>query len=285
MSGSGTVYLVGAGPGDPGLFTLRGVEVLRRAEAVIYDGLVTRELLRFAPPTAEIIYGGKHDRTRCVSQDQLNALLVAKAREGKCVVRLKGGDPFVFGRGGEEAEVLAEAGIPFEVVPGVSSSYSVPSYAGIPLTFHASRITNQPSLAVTLVTGHDGPSSPANKVDWSGLAKVPGTLVVMMGLRNVESVAATLIAHGRPYRHAGGHYQPWRYEAAANGRRHAWDDRQASRPGRNQATRGDCDRGGSQAPGTVELVRAAPAVRAPDCCHAAVRPGPAPGGGFARERG
>jgi uroporphyrinogen III methyltransferase/synthase len=191
MAFRGIVYLVGAGPGDAGLFTLRGVEVLGRAEVVIYDGLVNRELLRFAPPTAEIIYGGKHDRTRCVSQAELNALLLAKALAGKRVVRLKGGDPFVFGRGGEEAEALAAAGIPFEVVPGVSSVHSVPCYAGIPLTHrhHAS--------SVTVVTGHEGPSSPANKVDWAGLAKVPGTLVVLMGLRNIQAIAATLIAHGR----------------------------------------------------------------------------------------
>jgi uroporphyrinogen III methyltransferase/synthase len=185
------VYLVGAGPGDAGLFTLRGKELLERAEVVIYDGLVNRELLRFAPSTAEIIYGGKHDRTRCVSQPELNALLLAKAFEGKRVVRLKGGDSFVFGRGGEEAEVLAAAGIPFEVVPGVSSVHSVPCYAGIPLTHrrHAS--------SVTVVTGHDAPSSPANKVDWPGLAKAPGTLVVLMGLKNIQAIAATLIAHGR----------------------------------------------------------------------------------------
>ena len=191
MSVSGIVYLVGAGPGDAGLLTLRGKELLERAEVVIYDGLVNRELLRFARPAAEIIYGGKHDRTRCVSQAELNALLLAKAVEGKCVVRLKGGDPFVFGRGGEEAELLAAAGIPFEVVAGVSSVHSVPCYAGIPLTHrdHAS--------SVTVVTGHDAPSSPANKVDWPGLCKIPGTLVVLMGLRNIQAIAATLIAHGR----------------------------------------------------------------------------------------
>jgi uroporphyrinogen III methyltransferase/synthase len=187
----GIVYLVGAGPGDAGLFTLRGKEVLERAEVVIHDGLVNRELLRFAPPTAEIIYGGKHDRTRCVSQAELNALLVAKALAGKRVVRLKGGDPFVFGRGGEEAEVLAAAGIPWEIVPGVSSLHSVPCYAGIPLTHR------QCASHVTVVTGHEGPSSPANKVDWAGLAKVPGTLVVLMGLRSIQAIAATLIAHGR----------------------------------------------------------------------------------------
>ncbi len=221
----GIVYLVGAGPGDAGLFTLRGVEVLGCADVVIYDGLVNRELLRFARPTAEIIYGGKHDRTRCVSQAELNALLLSKALGGKQVVRLKGGDPFVFGRGAEEAEALAAAGIPFEVVPGVSSVHSVPCYAGIPLTHrrHAS--------SVTIVTGHDAPllearravpsapgqladlqpapillasygaqgtARPTKPVDWPGLAKLPGTLVVLMGLRNIQAIAATLIAHGRP---------------------------------------------------------------------------------------
>jgi len=189
---SGIVYLVGAGPGDIGLFTLRGVELLERADVVIYDGLVSRGLLRFAPPTAEIIYGGKHDRTRCVSQAELNALLLAKALEGKRVVRLKGGDPFMFGRGGEEAEALAAAGIPFEVVPGVSSVHAVPGYAGIPLTHR------HHSSSVTVVTGHEAPSSTANKVDWAGLAQVPGTLVVLMGLRNIHHIAAALIAHGRP---------------------------------------------------------------------------------------
>ena len=218
------MYLVGAGPGDAGLLTLRGKEVLERAEVVIHDGLVNRELLRFAPPSAEIIYGGKHDRTRCVSQAELNALLLTKAREGKRVVRLKGGDPFVFGRGGEEAEALAAAGIPFEVVPGVSSVQSVPCYAGIPLTHR------QHASSVTIVTGHEGPlpkagravlsapseganthplrasadsrgalgtARPTCPVDWAALAKIPGTLVVLMGLRNIQAIAATLIAHGR----------------------------------------------------------------------------------------
>ncbi len=192
MSDNGIVYLVGAGPGDVGLLTLRGKELLERAEVVIYDGLVNRDLLRYAPPTAEIIYGGKHDRTRCVSQAELNGLLLAKAREGKRVVRLKGGDPFVFGRGGEEAELLAAAGIPFEVAPGVSSIHSVPCHAGIPLTHRDA------ASGVTVVTGHGDPSSRTNKVDWPGLARFPGTLVVLMGLRNIQAIAATLIANGRP---------------------------------------------------------------------------------------
>lgn len=184
------VYLVGAGPGDLGLFTLRGVELLKRAEVVIYDGLVNRDLLRFASPSAELIYGGKHDRTRCVSQEELNALLLAKAREGKCVVRLKGGDPYLFGRGGEEAEILANAGIPFEVVPGVSSIQSVPNYAGIPLTHRGH------NSSLTIVTGHQDPET-SRQLDWARLAQVPGTLVVMMGLKNIRSIASALIENGK----------------------------------------------------------------------------------------
>jgi len=195
MSKRGIVYLVGAGPGDPGLFTLRGAELLARAEVVIYDGLVNRELLRLAPPEAEIIYGGKHDRTRCVSQVELNALLLFRALAGKRLVRLKGGDPYMFGRGGEEAEILAEAGIPFEVVPGVSSVHSVPACAGIPLTHR------DYASSVTIVTGHEALPPHATrtthhgKIDWPALAQLRGTLVVLMGLKNLPHIASTLIAH------------------------------------------------------------------------------------------
>src|SRR3954462_2738134 len=128
------VYLVGAGPGDAGLLTLRGAELIKRADVVVYDALVNTDLLRLAPKTAEIIYGGKRSKEHAIPQDELNDLLVSKARAGKTVVRLKGGDPYVFGRGGEEAEQLAEAGIPFEVVPGISSAVAGPNYAGIPIT-------------------------------------------------------------------------------------------------------------------------------------------------------
>src|SRR5512136_1611587 len=145
----GTVYLVGAGPGDAGLMTLRGAELLARADVVLYDALVNPELLRLAPATAEIVFGGKRSKDHALTQEQLNEILVAKAREGKTVVRLKGGDPYVFGRGGEEAERLADAGIPFEVVPGVSSFVAVPNYAGVPLT-HRDFCSQ-----LTLITGHD----------------------------------------------------------------------------------------------------------------------------------
>jgi uroporphyrinogen III methyltransferase/synthase len=185
------VYLVGAGPGDAGLLTLRGAELLRRADVVIYDGLVNRELLRLAPRTAELIYGGKHDRTRAVPQDTLNELLVAKARAGKTVVRLKGGDPYVFGRGGEEAEILVDAGIRFEVVPGVSSAEAVPNYAGIPLTHRAF------CSSYTVITGHEDPDKDRCKLDWAQLSKIPGTLVVLMGVKQIRTIAATLLANGR----------------------------------------------------------------------------------------
>src|SRR5436309_15720357 len=152
MKPKGIVYLVGAGPGDAGLLTLRGAELLGRADVVVYDGLVNRELLRLAPNDAEMIFGGKRPKDRAIPQEELNALLIARAREGKCVVRLKGGDPYIFGRGGEEAEVLANAHIPFEVVPGVSSVSAAPNYAGIPLT-HRDYTSN-----FTVFTGHEGRS-------------------------------------------------------------------------------------------------------------------------------
>ncbi len=185
------VHLVGAGPGDAGLLTLRGAELLRAADVVIYDGLVNAELLQHAPAHAELIYAGKHDRTRCVSQDLINRLLVGRARQGKRVVRLKGGDPYLFGRGAEEAEALAAAGIPFEVVPGVSSVQSVPCYAGIPL------MHRDFNSAVTLVTGHEDPEAPGNRVHWDQVAQSPGTLVVLMGLKHLRAIAAALMASGR----------------------------------------------------------------------------------------
>src|SRR5436309_7863660 len=145
MKAKGTVYLVGAGPGDAGLLTLRGAELLGRADVVVYDGLVNLELLRLAPPTAEMIFGGKRPKERAIPQEELNALLIARAREGKCVVRLKGGDPYIFGRGGGEAEVLANAHIPFEVVPGDSSIVAGPDYAGVAVR-HPGQLPSFPVL-------------------------------------------------------------------------------------------------------------------------------------------
>lgn len=190
MKRLGKVYLVGAGPGDAGLLTLRGAELLRRADVVIHDALVNAELLRLAAPGAEVIFGGKRAGEKNLTQEALSRLLVDKAREGKTVVRLKGGDPYVFGRGGEEAEELANASIPFEVVPGVSSFVAVPNYAGVPLTHrrHCSRLT--------LITGHEDPSREPASIDWPHVAKTPGTKVIMMGTERIGTIAATLIAHG-----------------------------------------------------------------------------------------
>src|ERR1700704_4015304 len=164
MKPTGMVYLVGAGPGDEGLLTLRGAELLARADVVVYDALVNPELLRLAPKPAEIIYGGKSAREQLISPTELQAFLIAQARAGKIVVRLKGGDPYVFGRGGEEAEQLADAGIPFEVVPGVSSFVAVPNYAGVPLT-HRDFCSR-----VTLVTGHSDPAKEHDSIDWASVA-------------------------------------------------------------------------------------------------------------------
>jgi uroporphyrinogen III methyltransferase / synthase len=190
MKSTAVVYLVGAGPGDPGLLTLRGAELLRRADVVVYDALVNADLLRLAPKNAEVIFGGKRAKQHTVDQHALNELLIKKAREGKTVVRLKGGDPYVFGRGGEEAEQLADAGLGFEVVPGVSSFAAVPNYAGIPLTHRdfASRLT--------LLTGHGDPEHESSNIDWAQLAKTPGTKVIMMGTERIGQIAETLIGHG-----------------------------------------------------------------------------------------
>jgi uroporphyrinogen III methyltransferase/synthase len=192
MKSKGTVYLVGAGPGDAGLLTLRGAELLRRADVVIYDVLANPELLRLAPSTAELISRGSRGTAAALSQEQLSALMIAKAREGKCVVRLKGGDPYVFGRGGEEAEELAAADVAFEVVPGVSSVVAVPNYAGIPLTHREHCST------FTVLTGHEDPNKPDSDLDFEQIARIPGTKVILMGLKRLRELTETLIARGMP---------------------------------------------------------------------------------------
>src|SRR5205814_514045 len=190
MKTTGIVYLVGAGPGDAGLLTLRGAELLGRADVVVYDGLVNLELLRLAPKTAEMIFGGKRPKDRAIPQEELNALLIARAREGKCVVRLKGGDPYIFGRGGEEALELADAQVPFEVVPGISSVVAAPNYAGIPLT-HRDFCSS-----FTVMTGHEDPSKPAAGLELEQIAKIPGTKVILMGVQRIREIAEGLTAHG-----------------------------------------------------------------------------------------
>lgn len=186
----GKVYLVGAGPGDPGLLTLRAAELIASADLVALDALVSPEIAARIPVGTEVVYVGKRASAHALPQDQINALLVQKAKEGKTVVRLKGGDPFVFGRGGEEAEELAEAGVAFEIVPGISSSIAGPAYAGIPVT-HRSFATS-----VTLVTGHEADESTG--VDWEALAKLHGTIVFMMGLANLPVISRKLRENGVP---------------------------------------------------------------------------------------
>jgi uroporphyrinogen III methyltransferase/synthase len=190
MKSKGIVYLVGAGPGDVGLLTMRGAELLGRAEVVVYDALVNPSLLRLAPKTAEIIYGGKRAKDHAIPQDKLNELLVTKAREGKIVVRLKGGDPYVFGRGGEEAQELAAAKIDFEVVPGISSIVAAPNYAGIPIT-HRDYCSS-----FTVITGHEDPTKDEVNIDWAQIAKIPGTKIVLMGVSRIREIASKLIENG-----------------------------------------------------------------------------------------
>jgi len=185
----GSVALVGAGPGDPGLMTVRGLALLRRADVVVYDRLVDRRLLREAP-RARRIFAGKASGDHALPQAQINALLVLHARRGRRVVRLKGGDPFVFGRGGEEAAALAAAGVPFEVVPGVSSAVAAPAYAGIPLTHRGL------ASSFAVVTGHECGRG-RGRVDWARLATAVDTLVVLMGVAALPRIARELIAHGR----------------------------------------------------------------------------------------
>ena len=189
VKSNGAVYLVGAGPGDAGLLTLRGAELLRHADVVLYDALVNPALLRLAPPSAEFIARGKN---MTMPQDEITALLVARARAGKCVVRLKGGDPYIFGRGGEEAEALAAAKIPFEVVPGVSSIVAAPNYAGIPITHRAH------CSSFTVFTGHSDSADAATALHYEQIAKIPGTKVVLMGTENLGDWTKSLVAHGMP---------------------------------------------------------------------------------------
>jgi len=187
----GKVYLVGAGPGDPGLFTLRGKEVLGLAQVVIYDYLANEELLQYAPAEAERIYVGKKGGEHTLGQEGINRLLVEKGRN-HVVVRLKGGDPFVFGRGGEEAEDLVAAGIPFEVVPGVTAAVAVPAYAGIPLSHR------DYTASIGFVTGHERDDKNASNIAWDKLATGVGTLVLFMGVKNLPEISRNLITHGRP---------------------------------------------------------------------------------------
>ncbi len=186
------VYLIGAGPGDPGLFTLKGKEILTRADVIVYDYLANDALLAFARPDAELIYVGKKGGDHTLSQTGINQLIVDKAKEGKVVARLKGGDPYMFGRGGEEAEELLEAGVDFETVPGVTSAIAGPAYAGIPLTHRAH------ASSVCFATGHEDPTKPDTAHNWEALAKSGSTLVFFMGMKNLPDISQKLIAAGMP---------------------------------------------------------------------------------------
>ena len=187
----GKVYLVGAGPGDPGLLTVRGKECLEQAEVVLYDYLANPVLLSHAPSDAEQLYVGRRGKGTYPHQETINRLLIERAQAGKVVVRLKGGDPFVFGRGGEEAEALAAAGVAFEVVPGVTAAVAAPAYAGIPVTHRTLAST------VTVVTGHEDPDKPSTTLDWPTLATRHGTLVFLMGMKNLAAITINLKAEGK----------------------------------------------------------------------------------------
>ena len=186
----GQCFLVGAGPGDIGLVTLRAKECIEHADVIVYDYLCNPEMLRWAPENAELIFAGKKAGAHTLSQDEINVLLVEKTREGKNVVRLKGGDPFLFGRGGEEAQALAAAGLPFVIVPGVSSAIAAPAYAGIPVT-HRGKNSH-----VTFFTGHEDPAKPDSAVDFSALTKLGGTQVMLMGVERIGAIAKEMMANG-----------------------------------------------------------------------------------------
>lgn len=186
---TGTVYLVGAGPGDPELISVRGARLLQQADALVYDRLVHPHLVHKTPPKTEKIYVGKAAGRKSISQEKINDLLIELAAKNRTVVRLKGGDPLVFGRGSEEAQALRAAGIPFEIIPGISSAIAGPAYAGIPLTHRGL------AQSFTVVTGHT--ADVANDLEWASFVKVD-TLVVLMGLRRLERIAQKLILHGKP---------------------------------------------------------------------------------------
>jgi uroporphyrinogen III methyltransferase/synthase len=187
----GTVYLVGAGPGDPGLMTVRSAELVAAADVILHDRLIPVAALHGAREDAELVYVGKRPGAPALPQGEIEDLMIERARAGRSVVRLKGGDPFVFGRGGEEAEALAAAGVAFEVVPGVTAGIAAPAYAGIPLTHR------DDASAVAFVAGHEDPDKDGSAIDWEALARFPGTLVIFMGVKRLPDVAARLIAAGR----------------------------------------------------------------------------------------
>jgi len=190
MKKTGKVFIIGAGPGDPGLMTVKGIECLRGADVVVHDYLVGKEIMRHAGKDARLVYVGKIGGRNNISQEKLNRILVEEAMKGNTVARLKGGDPFIFGRGGEEAEFLQKAGVPFEIVPGVTSAISVPAYAGIPLTHREFTST------LAFVTGHEDPDKAESRIDWKKISTID-TIVFLMGVRNLSRIASSLMENGR----------------------------------------------------------------------------------------
>ncbi|MBQ2137286.1 MAG: uroporphyrinogen-III C-methyltransferase, partial [Selenomonas sp.] len=188
---AGMVYLVGAGPGDYRLISMKAVDCLKMADVVVYDRLADDRILRWAPAEAEYIYVGKASSNHTMKQEDINQLLVDKAKEGKCVVRLKGGDPFVFGRGGEEGLLLRQNNLPFEIVPGITSAISVPAYAGIPVTHRAV------ATSFAVVTGHEDPTKGESNMRWEHLAMGVDTLVFLMGVANLPHITSKLMENGR----------------------------------------------------------------------------------------
>ena len=187
----GIVYLVGVGPGDPGLITIKAIEKIKGSDVLVYDYLANKKFLEYAKDGAEVIYVGKRGGCHTLPQDEINDVLIQKVREGKVVARVKGGDPFIFGRGGEEAEALAEAGIPFEVVPGVTAGIAVPAYAGIPITHRDFTTT------ATFITGHENPTKADSNLYWDRIATGVGTIVFFMGMANLEQNMKKLMDNGR----------------------------------------------------------------------------------------
>lgn len=188
---TGKVYLIGAGPGDPGLITLKGLEVLQKADVIVYDHLASETLLNAAGPEAEWLDAGKFAGNHHMKQDEIENVMIDRAKQGKMVARLKGGDPFIFGRGGEEALALSAAGVPFEVVPGVSSSYGAAAYAGIPVTHR------KVASSFHVITGHEDPTKGNSVLDYATLAKEEGTLVFLMGLSHIDTICRMLIENGK----------------------------------------------------------------------------------------
>ena len=261
----GRVYLVGAGPGDPELLTLKGLRLIQTADVIAYDRLIDTRLLAHARADAELVDVGKVPGSR--TQTAISSLLVSHAREGRRVVRLKGGDPFVFGRGGEEAEALNAANVDFEIVPGVTSAIAAPAYAGIPVTHrdHAS--------SFTVVTGSAAPDGGPGGIDWSALAAIPGTLVFLMAWRNLDDIAFQLIDAGKPQGYPGRRSELGNTALAADGRWTARLDCGNSQVGGTPVPDGPNNRERGRAAREAELVRDAAAIRKANPRHQNQEPG------------